>query len=75
MNVEEVRRVVDKVVEKLLLGIFGIEKVNVLKLNIVLEELKNRQKVKMKNVINKNMILVLMVIGMMCFWGSMNVNV
>ena len=28
----------------------------------------------MKNVINKNTILALMVIGMMCFWGSMNAN-
>ena len=42
MDVEEVRRVVDKAVEKPLLGIFGAEKVNVLKLNIALEELKNR---------------------------------
>ena len=42
MDVEEVRRVVDKAVEKPLLGIFGTEKVNVLKLNIALEELKNR---------------------------------
>ena len=38
MDVEEVRRVVDKAVEKPLLGIFGTEKVNVLKLNIALEE-------------------------------------
>ena len=42
MDVEEVRRIVDKAVEKPLLGVFGTEKVNVLKLNIALEELKNR---------------------------------
>ena len=40
MDVEEVRRVVDKAVEKPLLGIFGTEKVNVLKLNVALEEAK-----------------------------------
>ena len=40
MDVEEVRRIVDKAVEKPLLGVFGTEKVNVLKLNIALEETK-----------------------------------
>ena len=38
MDVEEVRRIVDKAVEKPLLGVFGTEKVNVLKLIIALEE-------------------------------------
>ena len=42
MDVEEVRRVVDKAVEKPLLGIFGTEKVNVLKLNIALGRVKKQ---------------------------------
>lgn len=37
---EQVKAVVDGVVEKPLLGLFGTEKVNVLKLNIALEEAK-----------------------------------
>ena len=44
MEVEEVRRIVDKAVEKPLLGVFGTEKVNVLKLNIALEETKVNRK-------------------------------
>ena len=44
MDVEEVRRIVDKAVEKPLLGVFGTEKVNVLKLNIALEETKVNRK-------------------------------
>ena len=44
MDVEEVRRIVDKAVEKPLLGVFGPEKVNVLKLNIALEETKVNRK-------------------------------
>ena len=44
MDVEEVRRIVDKAVEKQLLGVFGTEKVNVLKLNIALEETKVNRK-------------------------------
>ncbi len=44
MDVEEVRRIVDKAVEKTLLGVFGTEKVNVLKLNIALEETKVNRK-------------------------------
>lgn len=44
MDVEEVRRIVDKAVEKPLLGGFGTEKVNVLKLNIALEETKVNRK-------------------------------
>lgn len=44
MDVEEVRRIVDKAVEKPLLGVFGTEKVNVLKLNIALEETKANRK-------------------------------
>ena len=44
MDVEEVRRIVDKAVEKPLLGVFGTEKVNVLKLNISLEETKVNRK-------------------------------
>lgn len=43
MNEEAVKAIVDKVVEKPLLGLFGTEKVNVLKLNIALEE-ANRNK-------------------------------
>lgn len=38
MKEAEVKRIVDKAVEKPLLGLFGTEKVNVLKLNIALEE-------------------------------------
>ncbi|WP_025835764.1 K(+)-transporting ATPase subunit C [Bacteroides rodentium] len=38
MNEADVRAIVDKTVEKPLLGLFGTEKVNVLKLNIALEE-------------------------------------
>lgn len=38
MNEVDVRAIVDKTVEKPLLGLFGTEKVNVLKLNIALEE-------------------------------------
>lgn len=44
MDVEEVRGIVDKAVEKPLLGVFGTEKVNVLKLNIALEETKVNRK-------------------------------
>ena len=44
MDVEEVRRIVDKAVEKPLLGVFGNEKVNVLKLNIAREETKVNRK-------------------------------
>ena len=44
MDVEEVRMIVDKAVEKPLLGVFGTEKVNVLKLNIALEETKVNRK-------------------------------
>ena len=44
MDVEEVRRIVDKAVEKPLLGVFGTEKVNVLKLNIALEGTKVNRK-------------------------------
>ena len=44
MDVEEVRRIVDKAVEKPLLGVFGTEKVNVLKLNIALEETEVNRK-------------------------------
>ena len=44
MDVEEVRRIVDKAVEKPLLGVFGTEKVNVLKLNRALEETKVNRK-------------------------------
>ena len=44
MDVEEVRRIVDKAVEKPLLGVFGTEKVNILKLNIALEETKVNRK-------------------------------
>ena len=44
MDVEEVRRIVDKAVEKPLLGVFGTEKVNVLKLNIALEVTKVNRK-------------------------------
>ena len=44
MDVEEVRRIVDKAVEKPLLGVFGTEKVNVLKLNIAIEETKVNRK-------------------------------
>lgn len=40
MNEAQVRAIVDKSVEKPLLGILGTEKVNVLKLNIALEEAK-----------------------------------
>ena len=43
-DVEEVRRIVDKAVERPLLGVFGTEKVNVLKLNIALEETKVNRK-------------------------------
>ena len=38
MNEVDVKAIVDKTVEKPLLGLFGTEKVNVLKLNIALEE-------------------------------------
>lgn len=38
MNEADVKAIVDKTVEKPLLGLFGTEKVNVLKLNIALEE-------------------------------------
>lgn len=38
LNEAEVKTIVDKTVEKPLLGLFGTEKVNVLKLNIALEE-------------------------------------
>lgn len=38
LNEEQVKTIVDKSVEKPLLGLFGTEKVNVLKLNIALEE-------------------------------------
>lgn len=45
MNEADVRAIVDKTVEKPLLGLFGTEKVNVLKLNIALEE-AGRKKMK-----------------------------
>lgn len=38
MNEETVKDLVDKMVEKPFLGLFGTEKVNVLKLNVALEE-------------------------------------
>ena len=38
MNEETVKALVDKMVEKPFLGLFGTEKVNVLKLNVALEE-------------------------------------
>lgn len=38
LDEEQVRAIVDKIVEKPLWGLFGTEKVNVLKLNIALEE-------------------------------------
>ena len=38
MSEETVRAIVDKMIEKPFLGIFGTEKVNVLKLNVALEE-------------------------------------
>ncbi|WP_320970455.1 K(+)-transporting ATPase subunit C [Bacteroides nordii] len=40
MQEEQVKEIVDKTIEKPLLGLFGTEKVNVLKLNIALEEAK-----------------------------------
>ena len=40
LSEEAVRAIVDKSVEKPLLGLFGTEKVNVLKLNVALEEAK-----------------------------------
>lgn len=38
MNADEVKKIVDKMVEAPFLGLFGTEKVNVLKLNIALDE-------------------------------------
>lgn len=46
MDVEEVRKIVDNTVEKPLLGIFGTERINVLKLNIALEEINANKKTK-----------------------------
>lgn len=43
MNEAEVRTIVDKSVEKPLLGLFGTEKVNVLKLNVALEEANQKK--------------------------------
>ena len=40
MHEEQVKEIVDKTIEKPLLGLFGTEKVNVLKLNIALEKAK-----------------------------------
>ena len=37
---KQVKEIVDKTIEKPLLGLFGTEKVNVLKLNIALEKAK-----------------------------------
>lgn len=42
VNEAEVAAIVDKMVEKPLLGLFGTEKVNVLKLNVALEEAKSK---------------------------------
>ena len=44
MNEEQVKAIVDKAIERPLLGMFGTAKVNVLKLNIALEE-TNDQKI------------------------------
>ena len=44
MNEADVRAIVDKTVEKPLLGLFGTEKVNVLKLNIALEEAGHKKR-------------------------------
>lgn len=41
-NEGQVKAIVDNAVEKPLLGLFGTEKVNVLKLNVALEESKNK---------------------------------
>mgnify|MGYP002239625335 FL=1 len=38
MSEETVKAIVDKMVEKPFLGLFGTEKINVLKLNVALEE-------------------------------------
>lgn len=46
MDVEEVRKIVDNTVEKPLLGMFGTERINVLKLNIALEEINANKKTK-----------------------------
>ncbi|MCD8183198.1 MAG: K(+)-transporting ATPase subunit C [Bacteroides sp.] len=43
MNEADVKAIVDKAVEKPLLGLFGTEKVNVLKLNIALEEANQKK--------------------------------
>lgn len=40
LSESQVKSVIDKVVEKPLLGVFGPEKINVLKLNVALDELK-----------------------------------
>lgn len=43
MNEEQVKAIVDKAIEKPLLGMFGTAKVNVLKLNIALEETNDKK--------------------------------
>lgn len=43
MSEDAVRSIVDKMIEKPFLGIFGTEKVNVLKLNVALEEMNPAQ--------------------------------
>ena len=43
MNEEQVKAIVDKAIEKPLLGVFGTAKVNVLKLNIALEETNDKK--------------------------------
>lgn len=49
MSVEAVKAIVDKMIEKPFLGIFGTEKVNVLKLNVALEETNPIQKLSQDN--------------------------
>jgi K+-transporting ATPase ATPase C chain len=41
MDEAKVKSIVDETIQKPLLGLFGTEKVNVLKLNIALEEIDN----------------------------------
>ena len=43
MNEEQVKAIVDKAIERPLLGMFGTAKVNVLKLNIALEETNDKK--------------------------------
>ena len=57
-----------------MLGVFGTEKVNVLKLNIALEETKVNKEMNMRNIINKNTILTSLALVAMCFWGGINAN-